>query len=224
MRFDFPKQDSADLQEILRFDEVDFSWEPNKKIIDNCSFSIPHTGLWMIVGKNGSGKSTLTKLIKGVLEPQGGRITCQSRISMVFQNPDHQLLFPSCGSEILLNLNCTKDFEITKINQMIENILKRVGMNGFKNRPIHTLSGGQKQRLAIAALIASRSNLLLFDEPTALLDKVSQFEILRLVQDLTNDKHNPLTALWITHRLDELIYATAIAKMKNGKLSNWKFT
>ena len=88
---------------ILR--DVHFAWD-NKKdfVLDNCSFSISEPGLWMLLGDNGCGKSTLLKLIKGILEPTHGYIERPSNLSLVFQNPDHQILMPTCGSELILNM------------------------------------------------------------------------------------------------------------------------
>ena len=60
------------------------------------------------------------------------------------------------------------------------------------------------------------------DEPTALLDQASQSKVLKTIKKLTRDSQKPLTALWITHRYEELIYADAVAELKNGFLSNWQ--
>ena len=59
------------------------------------------------------------------------------------------------------------------------------------------------------------------DEPTALLDDSSQLTILEIIKNLTKNKRNPFTAVWITHRLEELSFADAVAEMKNGNLSDW---
>ena len=68
----------------------------------------------------------------------------------------------------------------------------------------------------------SDKNFILMDEPTALLDNSSQIQVLEIIQDLTHNKKNPFTAVWITHRLEELSYADAVAEMKNGNLSDWQ--
>ena len=202
------------------FKNVSFSWPgKNKNVINNCSFSINKAGLWMIVGKNGSGKSTLLKLINGLLKPSYGIINNMANVGMVFQNPDHQILMPNCRSELLLNIN--QKLSIKDITAKIEIALNKVGLGGFEKRPIHSLSGGQKQRLTIACALISDKNFLLLDEPTALLDSSSQLKVLEIIKDLTNNKRNPFTAVWITHRLEELSYADAIAEMKNGNLSDW---
>ena len=205
----------------ITFRDVSFSW-PGKieYVIKNCSFTIKKTGLWMIVGKNGSGKSTLFKLINGLLKPSSGVINRLANVGTVFQNPDHQILMPNCRSELLLNID--QKLSRKDIANKIENALYKVGLNGFEKRPIHTLSGGQKQRLTIACALIGDKNFVLMDEPTALLDRNSQLKVLEIIKNLTNNRSQPFTALWITHRLDELNYADAFAEMKNGNLSDWQ--
>tara|TARA_B100000900_G_C20345417_1_gene619981 strand:+ start:51 stop:734 length:684 start_codon:yes stop_codon:yes gene_type:complete len=207
--------------EQLIFQDVHFAWQDKKGyVLKNCSFSLSNPGLWMLVGENGCGKSTLLKLIKGILQPSCGYIERPSNLSLVFQNPDHQILMPTCGSELILNIkgNCSKRV----IDKKVKHALHSVGLQGFWKRPIHTLSGGQKQRLAIASALISESNFILMDEPTALLDKLSRKKILDITKSLIQNKTHPKTVLWITHRLDELAYADKVSVMKMGKLSEWQ--
>ena len=206
---------------LVNFKNVSFLWPgKNERVISDCNFSINKSGLWMIVGKNGSGKSTFLKLISGILKPTIGSVNCNANVGIVFQNPDHQILMPNCWSELLININQ----EISKKDMIkrIENVLDKVGLSGFERRPVHTLSGGQKQRLTIACALISDRNFILLDEPTALLDRSSQFKILKTIKKLTSDKSNPITALWITHRFEELSFADSIAKLEDGNLSVWK--
>ena len=205
----------------ITFKDVTFSWPGRKDYaVNKCNFSINETGLWMIVGKNGSGKSTLLKLISGLLKPSKGVIKNLANVGFVFQNPDHQILMPNCRSELLLNIS--QKLSRKDITNKIDIALNKVGLAGFEKRPIHTLSGGQKQRLTIACSLIGNKNFVLMDEPTALLDSSSQLKVLDIIKDLTNNKKNPFTALWITHRLEELSYADAVAEMKNGNLSDWQ--
>ncbi len=186
----------------------------------DCRLQVPQPGLWMLVGSNGSGKSTLLRLIAGLLPLQQGRIRCQLRCALVFQNPDHQLLLPSCGSELLLAIDPGLDQGVRE--RRLERALEQVGLAGLADRPIHALSGGQKQRLAIAAALASEAELLLLDEPTALLDPHSQREVLDLIRQLTSRGDRPLTALWITHRLEELASCDGAALMREGRVGAWQ--
>ena len=109
-----------------------------------------------------------------------------------------------------------------EINKKIKYALDQVGLTGFEKRPVHTLSGGQKQRLTIASALISNKNFILLDEPTALLDRSSQLKVLKTIKNLTGDHKKSISALWITHRYEELTYADAVAELKNGFLSGWQ--
>jgi energy-coupling factor transport system ATP-binding protein len=204
----------------LVVDQLGFAWPSGHTALNHCSFSIPRPGLWMLVGGNGSGKSTLLRLIAGLLEPARGRLLRPLKPALVFQNPDHQLLLPSCGSDIELSL--PTDLSRSERGAAVEAALTQVGLSGFRQRPIHSLSGGQKQRLAIAGALASRAQLLLLDEPTALLDGESQGEVLQLIRDLCSQTPHPLTALWITHRLEELAWCDGAALVERGSVGPWQ--
>ena len=203
----------------LKFDNVSFSWPNGVKVINQCSFSIEKPGLWMLVGENGSGKSTLFRLISGVIRPQSGKIFCSLKPSLVFQNPDHQLLMPTCKSELMLWI--PKNIPQHKLLDLIQSALEKVDLGEMLDRPIHTLSGGQKQRLALAGAVVSNSNLLLLDEPTALLDPQSQDSVLKVVEKLSTSSVDPITAVWVTHRLEELFSCDGAAILKNGRISKW---
>ena len=203
----------------LGFENVSFSWPNGVNVINQCSFSIEKPGLWMLVGENGSGKSTLFKLICGVIRPESGKIFCDIKPSLVYQNPDHQLLMPTCKSELMLCV--PKTIPNFKLFDLIQSALEKVDLGEMLDRPIHTLSGGQKQRLAIAGSIISNSKLLLLDEPTALLDPQSQNSVLKLVKKLTSSSVDPISVVWVTHRLEELFFCDGAAILKNGRISKW---
>jgi len=203
----------------LKLDKVSFSWPNGNKVIDQCSFLIEKPGLWMLVGANGSGKSTLFSLISGVIQPTSGTILCSLKPSLVYQNPDHQLLMPTCKSELMLSV--PKIIPTHDQLNWIKSALEKVDLSEMLDRPIHTLSGGQKQRLALACAVVSKSNLLLLDEPTALLDPESQKSVLNVVKKLTSSLDDPITAIWVTHRLEELFFCDGAAILNKGRLGNW---
>ena len=204
----------------LRIADVSHRWPNGQQALDRCNLSIPRPGLWMLVGNNGSGKSTLFRLIAGLLKPQTGTINTRHRPALVFQNPDHQLLLPSCGSDLMLGMQPRRPTESRQARTL--QLLDDLGLSGLERRPIHTLSGGQKQRLAIAGALASEAGLLLLDEPTALLDPESQLSVLSAVRELCHRPQQPLTALWITHRLEELQSADGAARMSEGRIDPWR--
>lgn len=204
----------------LVVEQLGFAWPNGQTALSHCSFRIPGPGLWMLVGGNGSGKSTLLRLIAGLLQPSRGRVLTGLKTALVFQNPDHQLLLPSCGSDVELSLPA--DMPRDQRPQAVESALSQVGLAGFRQRPIHSLSGGQKQRLAIAGALASQARLLLLDEPTALLDESSQHEVISLLRQLCHRPQHPLSALWITHRLEELSSCDGAALVERGSVGPWQ--
>ena len=198
----------------LTIERLRYRWPNGRSALERCSFSIPGPGLWMLVGGNGSGKSTLLRLIAGLLKAESGDIISPVRPALVFQNPDHQLLLPSCSSELAFHLPEGTALSTAVIDQALE----QVGLGGMADRPIHSLSGGQKQRLAIASALLSGAQLLLLDEPTALLDPDSQQSVLELIRQLSP----PLTALWVTHRLEELEQCDGALQLERGVAGSWQ--
>ena len=206
--------------ELLKVDGLSFAWADGRPALDACNLRIAGPGLWMLVGGNGSGKSTLLRVLAGLLQASSGLVQCPGQAALVFQNPDHQLLLPSCGSDLQLSL--PDGLSAADGRARVQHALAQVGLGGLEERPIHTLSGGQKQRLAIAGALASGARLLLLDEPTALLDPDSQHDILALMHELTHRQEQPLAALWVTHRLEELEACDGAALMRSGQVGPWQ--
>ena len=197
----------------LQIERLRYRWPNGALALEHCNLRLPGPGLWMLVGGNGSGKSTLLRLIAGLLQPEGGTIRRGCDTALVFQNPDHQLLLPSCGSELAFHLPAGEGPDPRRIDAA----LTQVGLAGFAQRPIHSLSGGQKQRLAIASALISGAELLLLDEPTALLDPDSQDSVLRLIRELCP----ALSALWVTHRLEELNHCDGALLLQRHQAGPW---
>ena len=101
----------------------------------------------MLVGANGSGKSTLFRLISGVIRPNTGNIFCSLRPSMVYQNPDHQLLMPTCKSELMLCV--PKTIPQRNLFDLIQLALEKVDLVEMLDRPIHTSSPTQDKLIQI---------------------------------------------------------------------------
>jgi energy-coupling factor transport system ATP-binding protein len=195
--------------------DLSFSWSKEQSILQSCSLSIPKGEFWMLLGTNGSGKSTLLKLLAGLISPSSGEIEISKPLGFVFQNPDHQLVMPSVGADVAFGLVDEK-LPLPQIRQRVKEALEAVNLAHLIRRPIYALSGGQKQRVAIAGAIARRCEVLLLDEPTALLDPDSQLDLVAQVQILV--KSRGLTALWVTHRLEELDYCDGAILLERGEV------
>ena len=202
-------------QPAIVVEDVSFSWSKDSPILQSCSLQVPKGQFWMLLGTNGSGKSTLLKLLTELLQPQSGTIEVQPPVGFVFQNPDHQLVMPTVGADVAFGL-VEEKLSILEVRQRVEEALATVNLWHLQRRPIYALSGGQKQRIAIAGAIARHCEVLLLDEPTALLDPDSQLDLVAQVQRLV--KTHGLTALWVTHRLEELDYCDGAFLLEAGRV------
>ena len=182
-----------------------------------------------IVGPNGSGKSTLALCLNGLLQPSGGRVLVDDldvaekskrseirrRVGMVFQNPDNQIISTTVEREIafgLENLAVPAD----ELRRRVEQVLDQFHLRPFRDRPPHLLSGGEKQRLAIAAVLAMRPRYLILDEPTSLLDPVSQREVGDLIGELHRTEQ--VAVVHITQFPEEAARAQRVLVMHRGEL------
>lgn len=197
----------------IRVRELQFFWPDGTQVLKSCSLEVPQGEFWMLLGSNGCGKSTLLRLLAQLLIPQSGEISILSPVGFVFQNPDHQLVMPTVGADVAFGL-VEEKLSPTQVRQRVEEALSAVNLLDLQRRPIYALSGGQKQRIAIAGAIARHCEVLLLDEPTALLDPDSQLDLVAQVQRLV--KSRGLTALWVTHRFDELDYCDGAFLLENG--------
>ena len=199
----------------IEITNVNFSWPNGEKVIKSCSLEVPKGEFWMLLGTNGSGKSTLLRLLAGLLALQSGSIRISHPLGFVFQNPDHQLVMPTVGADVAFGLVEEKLLN-EQIRARVDEALGAVNLLSLQRRPIYALSGGQKQRVAIAGALARQCEVLLLDEPTALLDPDSQMELVASVRSLV--KSRGITALWVTHRLDELNYCDGAFLLEKGQM------
>ncbi|KAL9241711.1 hypothetical protein vseg_015789 [Gypsophila vaccaria] len=188
----------------------------NLSILKNCSIRIPAGQLWMLLGPNGCGKSTLLKILAGLLKPTGGSVYVKKPKSFVFQNPDHQVVMPTVEVDVAFGLG-RFDLSYDEVKSRVAKALDAVGMSEYSQRPVQTLSGGQKQRVAIAGALAEACKVLLLDELTTFLDESDQVGVIKAVKSsLTSSEE--VTALWVTHRLEELEYADGAVYMEDGRV------
>lgn len=184
------------------------------------------------MGPNGSGKSTLAKHINGLLTPTTGDIyinkintkderystALKRMVGMVFQNPDNQMVASTVEEEIAFGLE-NLCFSPKQMREIIRETLKKVGMEGFEEKPVYSLSGGQKQRLAIAAVIAMNPKIIVLDEPTSMLDPEGKKDVLNLLKEL--NKSQNITIILITHYIEEALTSDKTIIMENNKISNF---
>ncbi|MDF0532391.1 ABC transporter ATP-binding protein [Tsukamurella sp. 8F] len=172
-----------------------------RRIIDGMSFRAPGGAITALVGVNGAGKSTVLHAIAGLLPSSGTIVIPTGRTAVrpgyVFQNPEHQFLTDRVSDELAFGprrLGWPKE----RVRSAVEDQLARFGLTDLADRNPFLLSGGQKRRLSVASALITQPPLLLLDEPTYGQDHRNATEMMRLLQELSNDG---TTVLLVSHDL-----------------------
>jgi energy-coupling factor transporter ATPase len=194
--------------------------------LKDVSFSVGAGEYVGVVGPNGGGKSTLVRLLNGLLAADSGRVRVagldpavqpfdvRRRVGVLFQNPDNGLVAPFVEDDVAFGLE-NLGVERAEMRGRVREAIASVGLAGYERREPHTLSGGEKQRVALAGLLAVGPEVLLLDEPTAMLDAAGREEVLGRVRDLARSR----TVLHVTHHLEELFDADRVLVLGGGLLA-----
>jgi len=220
---------------LIRLRELSFTYNgAEKPALNNINLTIEDGQFVLITGASGGGKSTLCRVFNGLVPHfYGGRIggkaevqgmdiletpprELATRVGMVFQDPENQLVTTDVEREIafgLENLGYPKNL----IARRIEEALDTAGIAHLRFARNNELSGGEKQKVAIASVLALHPEVLVLDEPTSELDPQSAEEVLRLLERL-NDELG-LTVILIEQRLDRVIHLVdRLLVMGNGQI------
>ena len=193
------------------------------QVLDKVCLEVEQGTFHILLGANGCGKSTLLRCLANLVSPESGRIQMDQNFGYVFHNPDNQVVLPSVFSDVAFGLGKYSVLTEQDVNALVMHSLERVGMAEFADRQTSSLSGGQKQRVAIAGILAENPRILLLDELTTFLDGSDQMKVVKCVRDVVhpakaNDMDQQVTAVWVTHRLEELEYADYVSFMDDGKI------
>jgi energy-coupling factor transport system ATP-binding protein len=180
-----------------------------------------------IIGHNGSGKSTLVKLLTAIQYPTEGEIRIDGvpvdeedrweirrKVSVVFQDPDDQLVMNRVEDDVAFgpeNLGLPRE----EISERVESSLEALGLREIRGRLIEDLSSGQKQRVAIAGALAMRPRFLILDEPTSLLPVPVATRLVATVREL-NRREN-MGVLHVTHSMYEAALFDRVVVMDSGR-------
>src|ERR687893_557109 len=181
-----------------------------------------------IIGHNGGGKSTLVKPLTAVLYTTEGEIRIdgipvreenqweiRSRVAVVFQDPDDQLIMNRVADDVAFgpeNLGLPRE----EIGERVEFALGALGLEKIGERLIEDLSPGQKQRVAIAGALAMRPHFLILDEPTSLLPAALAARLISTVREL--NRREGTGVLHVTHSMSEAALFDRVVVMDEGRL------
>ncbi|MCK5387788.1 MAG: energy-coupling factor transporter ATPase [Candidatus Izimaplasma sp.] len=212
---------------IIEITDLSFSYREDVDALHNVNLTIKK-GEWIsVLGHNGSGKSTLAKLIIGLLKADSGDIfvdgillteetvhEIRRKIGIVFQNPDNQFVGVTVEDDIAFGME-NLNFDRLDMIKKIDEFSKKVNMNEYLKKEPHELSGGQKQRVAIAGILAMDTDIIIFDEATAMLDPKGRESIMEYIRELNKEGKTIIT---ITHDMKEAVNSDRIIILKDGEV------
>ena len=182
---------------MIKVENLRFAYDNGKVALDGINLEIADGEFLAVIGTNGSGKSTLAKHFNALLKPTAGKVyvdgldtadeenlwRVRETVGMVFQNPDNEIVAAIVEDDVAFGPE-NLGIEPAEIRRRVDLALETVGMTGYRNFSPSKLSGGQKQRIAIAGAVAMRTRVIVFDEPTAMLDPQGRREVLATIKKL----------------------------------------
>jgi len=183
-----------------------------------------------LLGANGSGKTTLLramdKLLRGVegnIHLSGIDISTLSpkeiykKVGLVFQSPDDQLFAPTLFEDVAFG-PMNMGFNAKEVERRVLNALEEVELSGLEKKSVHNLSFGQKKRACIAGLLAMGHETLLLDEPTAGLDPMGEYRMMKLLRKL--NKESGVTVIMATHSVDLVpVFLDSLYILSKGRIT-----
>lgn len=220
----------VDPEVIIRLAGVSFNYPGNqakRPVLDELDLDINRGDRVGLIGYNGSGKTTLFHLIMGLLRPTRGEIVVfgqkrqeekdfrevRAKIGLLFQDSDDQLFCPTVAEDVAFGpLNLGKSEE--EAMAITQEVLSRLGLEGFEDRLTYKLSGGEKRLISLATVLAMKPEVLILDEPSTGLDEDTVKLLINILRD------SEFTYLIASHNRDFLSETTdTLYRLEQGKVA-----
>ena len=219
-----------DYSVAVEFKDVSFQYQHGSKdfIMKDINFSIPQGTKFAIAGPNGAGKTTLLKMIVGLNIPIKGEVRVfdkivdkenldeiREEVGFVFQNPDNQVFATTVFEDVAFgprNLGLPEN----EVEEIVHDALTKMGMEEWKDFSPFNLSFGQKKRVAIAGVLAMNPKILIFDEPFANLDLPTTIALIKLLNEITQEKG--LAILFASHDQRYHEWSENLLVLNRGKM------
>ena len=212
----------------IEFKDVSYSYQKEKKLIENLSLKINKNDKVALVGESGSGKSTIIKLIMGLIKYQDGQILIDkndlSKLNLndfydniTYVSQDSPIFDGTLRENLVLDKNIS-DKEIKEVLKLVclEKFISNLenGLDTELGEKGIRMSGGERQRVALARLFFDNSKIIILDEATSAMDNITEKEVMENI--LTKLKNK--TIIIIAHRLETIKDVDKIFVLKNGKI------
>ena len=221
---------------MIEFDQVTKDFRDGDQTIEAVKPTTLKLGkgeIVAIVGPSGSGKSTLLTMAGALQTPSSGRIVINEQdITQLSQKQLSNIRMNEIGfilqtSNLVPFLTVKQQFELLRkekkdvmSDEMLQNMLERLGLNKVVNKLPEQVSGGQKQRVAILKALYTNPSLILADEPTASLDTENAMEVMRILRDMSKEQEK--TCIIVTHDGRLTDYCDQVFQLVDGRLTKQK--
>lgn len=207
---------------MLRLEGVSHSYD-DRAVLRDVTLDLAEHRIG-VIGANGSGKSTLARTLNGLVVPDEGRVSLgewdtrrhakhiRRRVGFVFSDAANQIIMPTVVEDVEIGLRSLR-LGKAETARRVDEILVRHGLDGHRDHPGHLLSGGQKQLLALASVLVTEPEILVFDEPTTLLDLRNTLMFRRTLAGLEQ------RVLLFTHDLELLEGFDRVLVMDAGRVA-----
>ena len=200
----------------------------NVRALKGIDLDINQGDIVSIVGQNGSGKTTLVRHFNGLLRPTEGKVYLMGedssgksvaemsrRCGYVFQNPNHQIFCTTVREELMV---APKYFGYTEeqANERLAYVSELMGLEHLMDKHPMTLDYTTKKIVTIASVLIFAPEVLVLDEPTAMLDPTGRADVLRTIKALNQERG--VTVVLITHHMDEAAQADRLVVMSKGRV------
>ena len=213
----------------LVLEQVSFSYLDGTAALHDVSLAVAAGEFVALLGANGSGKTTLAKHLNGLLKPTSGCVRVNGRdtrpmrvaelartVGYVFQNPDHQIFAATVDEEIAFGLHL-QGLSAAEVAERINWALEAFALTSYRDLPPALLGWGQRRQVAMAAVLATRPQVLVLDEPTGGLDARSRDALMAAV---TAFNRSGGTVILITHNMRLVAeYASRAVVMAGGQVT-----
>ena len=205
----------------IQFENVSLSLNA-RKLLNGVSLDIQEQRV-DVIGRNGSGKTSFARLLSGLLAPSSGRVRVNGNdlfkhraaalktVGILFQNPDHQIIFPTVLEELSFGLT-QQGQRKAEAMQNATKILQQFDRLDWAERTIATLSQGQRHLVCLLSVLAMAPPLLVLDEPFAGLDLPTKTYLQNLLYGLDQ------SVLHITHDLQALAEYERVIWLEKGQV------
>jgi energy-coupling factor transporter ATP-binding protein EcfA2 len=212
---------------MLEVRDLRFAYTGGPDVVHGITVSLQRGTRLAVVGENGSGKTTLARLMCGLLKPSAGAVTVdgidtadpervyevRQRVGIVFQDPDDQIVETTVAREVGFGLR-NLGLEVSEVESRVSDALDVFGIGDLSGRPCHLLSAGEKQTVTVASIYAMRPDYIVLDESTSLLDSVSRWKLVGVLDRLLDETGAGLA--FISMRLEDIWVCDRVVFLEGG--------